>query len=48
MDLFAFEEMLTGEPDPGGLHVRFDEGEWQEGLASQAPLATLYSPAHDF
>jgi hypothetical protein len=35
--------MLTGEPDAGNPHVRFDEGEWQEGLASQAPPVTLYS-----
>jgi len=43
LDFFAYEEMLTGEPDAGNLHVRFDEGEWQEGLANQAPPATLYS-----
>jgi hypothetical protein len=22
--------MLTGKPDAGNLHVRFDEGEWQD------------------
>ena len=35
--------MFTGEPDAGNLHVRFDEGEWQEGLASLAPPVALYS-----
>ena len=32
-----------GERSESNLHVRFDEGEWQEGLASQAPPVTLYS-----
>jgi len=34
------EGVKRSESNP---HVRFDEGEWQEGLASQAPPVTLYS-----
>ena len=36
--------MLTGKPDAGNLHVRFDEGEWQEGQHLWPPVA-LYSTA---
>ena len=35
--------ILAGKPDAGNPHVRFDEGEWQDGLASQVPPVALYS-----
>ena len=37
--------MLTGKPDAGKLHVRFDEGEWQErhDVRSRLSLSTLLS-----
>jgi len=34
---------VPSEATSTNLHVRFDEGEWQEGLASQVPPVTLYS-----
>jgi len=48
LDFNAYEEILTGKPDAGNLHVRFDEGEWQEGLALQVPPVTLYSTGLNF
>lgn len=32
-----------GERSESNPQVRFDEGEWEEGLASQAPPVALYS-----
>jgi formylglycine-generating enzyme required for sulfatase activity len=32
--------MLAGKPDAGNLHVRFDEGEWQDW---RKPPVALYS-----
>ena len=34
--------MLTGEPDAGNLHVRFDEGEGGKGVTACHSL--LYCP----
>ena len=45
----TLQDNLTGKPDAGNLHVRFDEGEWQEDSNRRClSLSTLLAPCDIF